>query len=344
MSTPAAAQAETAATPAPATGLPDSAPAAAAAFVAKSEAKAKEQKAAPAKVEAKPAPAEKTKPRIDPNLVKREREAGEKLSQAAAIEAKFKPLTEALAKKDLRGALTLMAKDHGVTFADFVEVLKSSGDEDESIEDKARRIARETIEKAKASDAEKAAAAERDRKAAEQAEYDAKVKGFTEKLQTQAETDPTRWAHSAVNGTGGKALDAIFLFNEATGARLDTAEALDVVEESYDLVKAHLAATKQRLDIDKAIQLVIGELAKLGAEGARAKLKEARNPSVQGKARNEAGEQSNGGRAAEPRINNRTTSGGTGVVPARDPNAPVTFDKRSVNDAIARALPHLADA
>src|SRR5688572_12167165 len=158
MTTPAAAQAETAATPA----LPESASAAAATFVAKAEAKGKEKAAEKPKegeVAAKPdAKAEKQKPRIDPNMVKREREAGEKMQRAQAIEAKFAPLVEALGKKDLRGALTLMAKDHGVTFADFVEVLKSSGDEDESVEEKVARVARETIEKAKATDAEKAAA------------------------------------------------------------------------------------------------------------------------------------------------------------------------------------------
>lgn len=340
MSTPAAAQAETAAptTSTPAAGLPDSASAAASTFAAKLEAKGKEP---PPKVEVKPdverIEKPKAKPRIDPNLVKREREAGEKLKRAEEIEAKLQPLQDALKKRDLRGAMKIMAHQHGVTFADFVDLLKTSGDEDETVEAKAERIARETIEKAKAKDAETEAAAAKERETAAQAEHAAKVKAFADKLQTQAEGDPERWKHAAVNGSGAKAVDVIFAFHEATGGRLETAEALDVVEESWDLVKAHLAQTKQRLDIDKAIQLVVGELAKLGADGARAKLREARNPSATGKARNEAGEQTNGGRAAEPRINNRTTSGGNGVVPARDPDAPVTFGKSAVDEAIRRA-------
>jgi len=342
MSTPAAAQAETAATAAP-EGLPANASEAANKFVAGQEAKAKEKATAEAP-KPEPAKREPQKPRIDPNLIKREREATEALSAAKAIESKFKPLQEALSKRDLRGALRLLAADHNVTFADFVEVLKSSGDEDEPVEKKAERVARETVDRLKAEAEAKEAEAKKARDAEEAKGHETRIASFRERIQKQAESDPQRWPTASIQGTGSKAWEALVAFDEA-GIRFGedpNTVGLDVVEEAHDLVKAHFASKRERLDMDKAIRLVVGELAKMGAQGARDKLKESRNPSAAGNARNEAGgEQRNSGRAEEPRINNRTASGASGVVPKRDENAPVTWGKAAVDDALKR-LPSLA--
>ena len=342
MSTPVAAQAETAATAAP-EGLPANASEAANKFVAGKEAKAKEKATVEA---AKPEPAkrEPQKPRIDPNLIKREREATEALRRANDIEQNLKPLQEALVKKDIRGAMRIMAAKHGVTFADFVEVLKSSGDDDETVEQKAERVAREVLQKTRAAEQAAEAEAKKARDAEEAKGHETRIASFRERIQKQAESDPQRWPTASIQGTGSKAWEALVAFDEA-GIRFGedpNTVGLDVVEEAHDLVKAHFASKRERLDMDKAIRLVVGELAKLGAQGARDKLKESRNPSAAGNARNEAGgEQRNGGRVEEPRINNRTASGAPGVVPKRDENAPVTWGKAAVDDALKR-LPSLA--
>jgi hypothetical protein len=342
MSTPAAAQAETAAPAAP-EGLPANASEAANKFVSGQEAKAKEKATAEAP-KPEPAKREPQKPRIDPNLIKREREATEALRRANDIEQNLKPLQEALVKKDIRGAMRIMAAKHGVTFADFVEVLKSSGDDDETVEQKAERVAREVLQKTRAAEQAAEAEAKKAREAEEAKGHETRIASFRERIQKQAESDPQRWPTASIQGTGSKAWEALVAFDEA-GIRFGedpNTVGLDVVEEAHDLVKAHFAAKRERLDMDKAIRLVVGELAKLGAQGARDKLKESRNPSAAGNARNEAGgEQRNSGRAEEPRINNRTASGAPGVVPKRDENAPVTWGKAAVDDVLKR-LPSLA--
>lgn len=307
--------AEQAAAPAPAAeAAPSLNPSAAAAkFVETKEAAAKPPVDKPVEAVAeKPAPAKKPT-RIDPNLVKREREATESLQRAQAIENKFKPLSEALAKRDLSRALSLMAEEHGVTFADFVEVLKGAGDSEETLEQKAGRIARETIEAAKAKDAAEAAERAKAADAEKAKDIEARVSKMRERLAAMAEGDPSRWEETAVAGKAG---------------------------EAWDLIEAHHGETGVSLDLDKALDLVEGKLRE--KRQALAKKKAASNPA--GQTRNEADGRATGGRAAEPSINNRTTSGATGVIPARDPNAPVDFGKRGINDAIARALPHLANA
>ena len=323
MSTQPAAQAETAATPSTATPLPDSASAAASKFVADKEAKAKApapkgpvegaESAAGAKTGNR---AEKPKARLDPNLVKREREATTALQRAEQLEAKVKPLTEALAKKDIKAALHLLAADHGVTFADFVEVLKGAGDEDESLDQKAARIARETIDAAKAEDAKKADADAKAKADEEAKAIEARVAKLRDSLQERAEGDPDRWEMTAASGKAG---------------------------EAWDVIEAYHAETGEKLDVERALDLVEGKL-RQKRDALRAKKASTRDQGATGQARNEAAGQATSGRADEPRINNRTTSGAPGVRPARDPNEPVRFDKSAINDAIARALPHLANA
>ena len=335
MSTQPAAQAETAATPSPATPLPDSASAAASKFVADKEAKAKEpapkgpaegaENAAGAKTGNR---AEKPKVRLDPNLVKREREATTALQRAEQLEAKVKPLTEALAKKDIKAALHLLAADHGVTFADFVEVLKGAGDEDESLDQKAARIARETIDAAKAEDAKKADAEAKAKADEETKAIEARVEKVKGLILEKAESDPGRWDLAS--------LDPVV-------TRDDKGQPIVASDYAWRLIEANHEATGKAMSFEEALDVVEGKL-RAKRDTQRAKTQSTRDQSATGQTRNEAGGQTNGGRADEPRINNRTTSGAPGVRPARDPNEPVRFDKSAINDAIARALPHLANA
>jgi hypothetical protein len=318
MPTPAAAQAETAAPAAPApAALPESTSAAASKFVAAKEAAAKP---AETKVEAKKLEiGEARKPRIDPNLVKREREATTALQRAEAIESKFKPLTEALAKRDFRTALELVAKDHGANFADFVAILENK-DTGETLEQKAERIARETIEKAKAQDAA-------DAKERERVDGEAQTKLVAEKLvrvqgmiQEKAESDPERWDLASLNPVVTKD---------------DAGRPVLASEYAWLVIEAEHGATGKKLSFEEALDIVELKLREKRTS-QRAKSKGAQTASASGNAHNEADGQARGGRAAEPSISNRTTAA-PGARPARDPNAPVRFDKSAVDEAIARA-------
>lgn len=271
--------------------------------------------------------------RVDPNVLKKDREADKKLSEAKAIAAELAPLKEAISNRQYRKVLELLAQQHGAKFADFVDVLTSDKDETtETPAETAARVAREELEKA---EAKKAADAEK--KAKDDAEAEAKkvadgIRDWKRKAQKAADADP-KYA-LASDDPVMRADDGTVMEGE-DGAPVRAMDyAWRLVEASWELdVKE--GRTPTAMPIKRALEMVETKLR--GQRDARAKQSGARNPADGGNRRDEAsGHRVNGGRAVEPSLNNRSASGAPAVIP-RDPSAPVTWGSAAVRDAATRA-------
>lgn len=311
MSTAAApAPAATEAAAAPAVVLPDAAGSAAARFIEAKEATAPKpegKKPADAKAAETPKPEGKPAPRIDPNVVRREREAREAKERADALVAKYGGLEEALGKRDFVKAMTLLAEKHGATFADFVTAFEAAGEiEPKDPVEAARAAAREESERIERERREREAREAQARATEEQKALDERIGKLRETLQGMAEGDPERWELTAVSGRGG---------------------------EAWDLIAAHHEATGEKLSMDQALDLIEGKL-KQKRDEARAKGKGSR-PGAGDNGRNEAAATREGGRAAEPPVNNRTAGGAPAVLPRSD--GPVDFGSSAIKEAARRA-------
>lgn len=273
--------------------------------------------------------------RVDPNVLKKDREADKKLAEARELAAKLAPLGEAVSKKQFRKVLEMLAKDHGANFSDFINVMTSDAEEkDETPAETAARVAREELEKAeakKATDAEKKA--EEDRLAEEKRVADGIAKWKTD-VQAMADKDPAKYGLSSDNPMM-RADDGTVMLDAETGKPVHAMDyAWLLVNAAWELdIKE--GRTPTALPMDRALELVETKLK--GQRDARAKQTSARNPADGGNGRTEAsGQRVNGGRAAEPSLNNRSASGAPAVIP-RDPDGPIDWGRSGVRSAMARA-------
>lgn len=238
------------------------------------------------KVEAKPERKGPTKGEKTADIVEREWKAQQAEKNARTILDKYKDLDEALSKKDARGALLVLAKAHGLTFADFVKVLT---DAEEAPEKSAAEIAAETV---------KAELAKRDEetktKEAEEAQksLQTRLTKMYGSIEEQAAADPTRWELAGMN---------------PECERTDDGRKVLVGEFVWDIIEKHFAATGEKLQIADVLDLTEKKLRE--KRDARRPKQDGQKP---GEAKREeaASERVTGG-AAEPAFTHRTTSGGS---------------------------------
>lgn len=277
-------------------------------------AKAREEAAAPAaepkKPEAAAAAAEdgKPKPKEKPRrsgdiaaLAEREWKVTQAQRAADELAGKYRPLEEALGKRDLVAVLNHLADKHGVTFADFVAVL----DGKEPPKKPPEQIAAETVD---AKLKERDAAAAKEREAAEAKALDERVTAIRTRLDTMAEEGGERWELTAVAGRGSEAWDLVEKWHAETGQKLPLEEALDLVEKKL----------REKRD-------------------ARRPKQDAVKPGAGAKPRNEAGTDRTDGRAGSPSFNNRSTSGMPAAVGAQDVDIATLPDHEAIEVAARRA-------
>lgn len=246
-------------------------------------------------------------------LAQREWRVREKEQAAAAAVAKYQPLDQALEKKDLRAALTVMAEKHGVSFADFVTVLTEAEPPAKTATETAEEVVARLL-------AERDAADLRARQEQSVADGKAREESIRTALQELAEKGaegaPDRWELTAIAGKAGEAWDVIWGHYVAT---TKTDAQGKVVEDGERLTK------EQALDL-------IEEKLKQKREARRPKQETATGGGA-GNSRNEAAGNGTDGRAAAPSFTNRATSGMPAAVGAQ------AIDEAGLpeHEAIARA-------
>lgn len=202
---------------------------------------------------AKPAEAKKPE-RKGPDiaaLATREWKAQQAEKSARELEARYKPLDELLAKKDLIGVLNYHAEKHGFTFADIVAAVSSS--ERQEPEKTPAQIAAETVaEELRKRDE----AAEKMRNEAVSKDVETRIEKFRAKAVETAESDTTgRWEETAVSGKASEAWDIIDGHFMATskivdgkiveeGEKLTMEQALDLIEKKLREKRTALQAKK----------------------------------------------------------------------------------------------------
>lgn len=247
-------------------------------------------------------------------MVRREREATKTIQAAKAstesaeqLRAKYDPLEAALAKKDLKGAMTLMKDYYGVGFEDFVEVLTSGKNPDQDPREVARAVAAEAIAKAEEerSTREKAAKDEGDKTARAQQE-----KAIADAAMGMADAGGERWQYTAISGRAADALEVILKWHEAT-CKFDA--------------NGSMLQDGERLTLEQALDKIETKL-KGRAEGLKAKSPSGAAPT---NGRSEAASQQSARAAFEPSFTNRSTLG-TAPSGAQSPRSdePVTMQQR----------------
>lgn len=263
-----------------------------------------------------PAPKQEAKPKAEPEkrkpqaggiaaLAAREWKAQQREKELDAREGRLKPLEQLVSKKDVRGLIELLGKEHGMTFAHVVDVLTDDKPEPEKTPAEiAREAAQEELRKAREADA-------KEREAEHAKQVEAKVAGIRARLAEMAESgtaeDPNRWELTAVAGKAAEAWDLIERWHAETGESLKLEDALDRVETK---MRAKQEARRPKVDAGK--------------------------PTAGGKARNEAATKKPGGRVVVPSFTNRKTSGVPAAV-ASDEDDDETDDDLTDNAAIDRA-------
>lgn len=283
--------------------------------------KARDDKPAePDKPEAKPAEKPK-KPARSADiaaLADREYKAVQTEKKAKEILSKYQVDEELLGRKDLKGFLEHVAKRHGFTFADFVEVMSQDKEPDKS----AAEIAKETAEKtlAEAREAEK-----KEREAAAAKDVDEKLAKRKADWLAMAEADGDRWELLGMNPVVGRSDD---------GRPLTAIDAVWEVVEGHWLEQVKAGKQPTAMPIDQALDAVEAKLRE--RRDARKKPGSA-TTSAGGNGRNEAASRENG-RAAEPSFTQRNTSGVPGAVGDRkDVDIADLPDHEAIRVAAARA-------
>lgn len=229
-------------------------------------------------------------------LAQREWQARQAEAQAQALAGKYQPIDEALSKKDLVGALTVIAEKHGFTFADFVAAMSANAPAEKT----PAEIAAETVA---AKLAERDQAAAKERQAAEARDFEAREQatraGFVAQAEAGTPEDPNRWELTHVAGAAGTAWDVIWGHYQAT-AKFDE--------------QGRMTAEGEKLSREAALDLIETKL-KEKREARRAKQAPAPGTAA-GNGRDEAAGQRTDGRAAAPSFTNRATSGMPAVVGA----------------------------
>lgn len=248
------------------------------------------------------APAGKAKPKAAEigALAQREWKVQQQERDAKALKEKYQALDGALAKKDLRAALTVMAEQHGVTFANFVDVLTEAAPPEKTGAEIAREAAEAVL---RDRDAQQAAAT----LAAQDQEFKAKEANIRQECQARAERGaegaPDRWELTAIAGIGSQAWDIISgHYNQTT-----------------KLQDGRIVAEGEKLSIEQALDLI----------EARLREKQAARRPAQGANVREAVGQRSDGRAAAPSFTNRATSGMPAAVGAQ------AIDEAGLPDSVA---------
>lgn len=293
------------AAPAPVADAPDAEDAAVARFQARREAAdAGGKGAAQASTAAGTAPAAANaadaKPRTKAAdlgaLAQREWRARQQEDAAKATQGKYAPLDEALGKKDLKAALTVLAERHGVNFVDFVNVLTEA----QPAEKTPAEVAAATVAQVLA---ERDADAAKAQTAAQQAAHAAQEAAFRTSLQEQAEKGaegaPDRWELTAIAGKAGEAWDVIWGHYMATAVKD---------------AQGNVITEGERMSREQALDLL--EQKMVEKRDARRPKQGAANGSAAANGHNEAAGNGNSGRAAAPQFTNRATSGIPAVVGA----------------------------
>lgn len=238
----------------------------------------------------KPSTAVRPKPGDIASLAKREWDALQREKRANETEARYKPVTDSIAKKDLRGAIEVLVKEHGFTFADVLKAIEAEKPEDKSPEEIAAAAVAAAL-KVRDEDAAK----ERDeREKAEVGTKLAKVHADIAELANKGTAEnPDRWELAALMG--------------------------DTPTETWDLIQDHYIETSPRdaegkftgpgekWTFEYALDLVEAHLKE--KQQARRPKQDAGTTTVGSeKPRTEAASTGKGGRAAEPSFGNRTTS------------------------------------
>lgn len=229
-------------------------------------------------------------------LAQREWRARELEEAARATQGKYAPLDEALSKKDLKAALTVLAERHGVNFVDFVNVLTEATPPEKTPAEVAAATVAQVL-------AERDADAAKAQTAAQQAAHAAQEAAFRTSLQEQAEKGaegaPDRWELTAIAGTAGQAWDVIWGHYMATAVRD---------------AQGNVITEGERMSREQALDLLEKKLVE--KRDARRPKQGAANGSAAGNGHNEAAGNGNSGRAAAPQFTNRATSGIPAVVGA----------------------------
>lgn len=229
-------------------------------------------------------------------LAQREWRARQQEEAAKATQGKYAPLDAALSKKDLTAALTVLAEQHGVTFADFVQVLAA----DKPTEKTPAEVAAATVaEKLAERDAETAKAQAAQQKAAAEAQEAAFRTSLQEQAEKGAEGALDRWELTAIAGTAGQAWDVIWGHYMATAVRD---------------AQGNVVTEGERMSREQALDLLEKKLVE--KRDARRPKQGAANGSAAVNGHNEAAGNGNSGRAAAPQFTNRATSGIPAVVGA----------------------------
>lgn len=229
-------------------------------------------------------------------LAQREHQARQLEQQARTLAGKYQPIDEALSKKDLVGALTVIAEKHGFTFADFVAAMSANAPAEKTpAEIAAETVATKLAERDEAAAKERDEATKRDIEAREQATR----QGFVQQAEAGTPEDPNRWELTHLAGAAGTAWDVIWGHYQAT-ARFDE--------------QGRMAAEGEKLSREQALDLIETKL-KEKQQARRAKQTTATDTAA-GNGRNEAAGQRTDGRAAAPSFTNRATSGMPAVVGA----------------------------
>lgn len=267
-----------------------------------------ETKPAPNTPAAKPA---RPRPSDIAALSQREWKARQKEEAAAKVSARYKPVDEALSKKDLRAAMEVLVKEHGLSFADVINAITEEKPADKTT---AELVAAE-VARVRAEDK-----ARQDKEAEEAARKDtesklATVHGQLEALAESGTPDnPDRWELTAVAGKAAVAWDVIEGHYMATSPRDG---------------EGRFTGAGEKLSFEQALDLVEGKLRE--KQAARRPKTDAGTSPAGGNQRSEAESTRNDGRVAVPSFGNRATTSIAPVKPATP--AVETADEAGLTEA-----------